>query len=603
MKKIGKNIVNKKPSIYPVGKLIYIYIILIVIIVLMIFNTINLNNTLGSSTNTYVNDVTSQLADDISMRIEAIKSSLRLLSDSINILPDNQEISSFLQKKCKSLEFTDLFVIDDKGNTIPEQSETFDLSLVSSSFKGENNLIYLDGQSLLFSTPIYDEKGISKVLIGIRDKENIQNLIKPKSFNGQGLSCIIDQNGNVVICVFSVLLYLIFLSYKKHKNWLEKIAFTDPLTAGLNNAGFQLDAQKLVNTAPPSNYTVIFLDIKQFKLINQNYGFNKGNDVLKHIYNVIYNNISSNELVARSENDHFFICLNESNKQIIQTRLDMIIAEINSFAKNKASQLTILQGACLIENPNSEINIIQDYARLACRLNSKKSKCTYYDKEILDTMKKEQELNDLFENSIKNKDFHMFLQPKIIISNNKIGGAEALVRWFHPERGTIYPSDFIPLFERNDNIIKLDLYIFEEVCIFLQDMIARGEKPFVISVNVSRVHFKDNDFLKAFARIKEQYRIPNNLIELELTESIFFDNQQIESIKDTIHQIHQYGFLCSLDDFGAGFSSLGLLKDFKVDGIKMDKKFFDDISSQKSKDIIANFIELADKLNISLVAE
>ena len=164
MKKIGKNIVNKKPSIYPVGKLIYIYIILIVIIVLMIFNTINLNNTLGSSTNTYVNDVTSQLADDISMRIEAIKSSLRLLSDSINILPDNQEISSFLQKKCKSLEFTDLFVIDDKGNTIPEclkicimfrctngywtrsvkvfyraQSETFDLSLVSSSFKGENN--------------------------------------------------------------------------------------------------------------------------------------------------------------------------------------------------------------------------------------------------------------------------------------------------------------------------------------------------------------------------------------------------------------------------------------------------------------------------------
>ena len=92
-------------------------------------------------------------------------------------MPDNQEISSFLQKKCKSLEFTDLFVIDDKGNTIPEQSETFDLSLVSSSFKGENNLIYLDGQSLLFSTPIYDEKGISKVLIGIRDKENIQNLI------------------------------------------------------------------------------------------------------------------------------------------------------------------------------------------------------------------------------------------------------------------------------------------------------------------------------------------------------------------------------------------------------------------------------------------
>lgn len=160
------------------------------------------------------------------------------------------------------------------------------------------------------------------------------------------------------------------------------------MTAGLNNAGFQLDAQKLVNTAPPSNYTVIFLDIKQFKLINQNYGFNKGNDVLKHIYNVIYNNISSNELVARSENDHFFICLNESNKQIIQSRLDMIIAEINSFAKNKASQLTILQGACLIENPNSEINIIQDYARLACRLNSKKSKCTYYDKEILDTMKK-----------------------------------------------------------------------------------------------------------------------------------------------------------------------------------------------------------------------
>lgn len=197
----------------------------------------------------------------------------------------------------------------------------------------------------------------------------------------------------------------------------------------------------------------------------------------------------------------------------------------------------------------------------------------------------------------------MYLQPKVDIDNNTIGGAEALVRWHIPGRGMIFPSDFIPLFEKNEKIITLDLYIFEEVCIFLKDWISQNQKPFPISVNVSRVHFRDKNFLDKFYSIKQKYSIPDNLIELELTESILFDYQEIDIIQKTINQIHDYGFLCSLDDFGSGFSSLGLLKDFSVDGLKMDKIFFDDITSKKSKCIISTLIELAKNLNIYVVAE
>ena len=239
-----------------------------------------------------------------------------------------------------------------------------------------------------------------------------------------------------------------------------------------------------------------------------------GNRILKSIYHVLECHIHSNEIVARSENDHFFLCLHESQKQEIQKRLDNMIDEIHSLDQQNAAHLRIVQGACFIENNHDEINMIQDCARLACRIHGEQSQCHYYDKEIMETMKKEQELNYMFEDSIENQYFHMYLQPKVDLANHKICGAEALIRWIHPQLGYIYPSEFIPVFERNDNIIKLDLYIFEKTCLFIREWLNQHYEAFPISVNVSRRHFNDSHFLNDFYKVKEHYCIPDDLIEL-----------------------------------------------------------------------------------------
>ena len=211
-------------------------------------------------------------------------------------------------------------------------------------------------------------------------------------------------------------------------------------------------------------------------------------------------------------------------------------------------------------------------------------------------------LDTLFDESIQNGDFKLYLQPKVSLETNEICGAEALVRWIHPEYGAIYPSDFIPLFERNGKICRLDIYMFEEVCKLVHQWKEEGRKLVPISVNLSRRNIGMGNFVQNYVEIKEKYDIPDSLIEFELTESLFFDTQQIQIVKQIIEEMHAHGFLCSLDDFGFGYSSLALLKEFDVDTIKLDRQFFLGESDKMWK-VVGKLISLAKELGIHIVAE
>lgn len=198
----------------------------------------------------------------------------------------------------------------------------------------------------------------------------------------------------------------------------------------------------------------------------------------------------------------------------------------------------------------------------------------FYDAAFTQRLQKERDLNALFEGSLENGDFQVYLQPKVWVENGSLGGAEALVRWNHPRRGMIYPSDFIPLFEKNGKICRLDFYVFEEVCRAIHRWARNGMRLFPVSVNLSRQHFDDPEVLLKFKDIADRYEIPAGLLELELTESIFFDDQRIENVKHQIRKMHRLGFRCSLDDFGAGYSSLGLLMEFDVDAVQAGPPVF-----------------------------
>lgn len=176
-----------------------------------------------------------------------------------------------------------------------------------------------------------------------------------------------------------------------------------------------------------------------------------------------------------------------------------------------------------MEEPGQEIAILQDRARLASQSRNPDLEpgCVFYDDSLTVELKMEEEMNSLFAGSIENHDFQVYLQPKVGLESRALEGAEALVRWIHPKRGIIYPSDFIPLFERNGKICKLDLYVFTEVCRLISRWEKNGKEAVPVSVNLSRQHFADEDFLEQFADIAQQYHIPAGMIEFELTESHF----------------------------------------------------------------------------------
>ena len=548
---------------------------------------------------------------------------------------------------------------------------------------------------------LYQENNIIGVLEGTGNKESMQRLIQPVSFDGQGLTCIADTEGNVVISptdldpfmrlddifkedseettvrnikrmqenmkegkngVFSfvavdgrelilsynilksydwvlltlvpadlisyetdryviqtfaivagtILLFLFFLLillfiYRNNRRRLEYIAFVDAVTGGMNNAAFCLKLRETLKNARRNEYTVAVINIRNFKMINESFGTHEGDRTLHYCMQILRKNVKEGEIAARGNADDFFLCLKEGNRNIVAARLQEIVREINSFNENLENpyHLSFRQGAYLIDEPDLDSTIIQDRVMTACMNQQEfgENSCVFYDICFTQKMKQEHELNAMFRGALENGDFKVYFQPKVSLEDEKTAGAEALVRWQHPEEGMISPGDFIPLFEKNGNICRLDCYVFEEVCRTIDRWRREGRKLFPVSVNLSRQHFKRNDFLNQFADVAAKYRIPEGLLELELTESIFFDDNSIAMVRESINRMHELGFKCSLDDFGSGFSSLGLLKEFDVDTIKLDRRFFLEMSKPKAEDVVECLIDLAGRLKVKTVAE
>lgn len=548
---------------------------------------------------------------------------------------------------------------------------------------------------------LYQENNIIGVWGGTGNKESMQRLIQPVSFDGQGLTCIADTEGNVVIsptdldpfmrlddifkedseettvrnikrmqenmkegkngvfsfvavdgrelilsynilksydCVLltlvpadlisyetdryviqtfaivagTILLFLFFLLillfiYRNNRRRLEYIAFVDAVTGGMNNAAFCLKLRETLKNARRNEYTVAVINIRNFKMINESFGTHEGDRTLHYCMQILRKNVKEGEIAARGNADDFFLCLKEGNRNIVAARLQEIVREINSFNENLENpyHLSFRQGAYLIDEPDLDSTIIQDRVMTACMNQQEfgENSCVFYDICFTQKMKQEHELNAMFRGALENGDFKVYFQPKVSLEDEKTAGAEALVRWQHPEEGMISPGDFIPLFEKNGNICRLDCYVFEEVCRTIDRWRREGRKLFPVSVNLSRQHFKRNDFLNQFADVAAKYRIPEGLLELELTESIFFDDNSIAMVRESINRMHELGFKCSLDDFGSGFSSLGLLKEFDVDTIKLDRLFFLDMSKPKAEDVVECLIDLAGRLKVKTVAE
>lgn len=412
----------------------------------------------------------------------------------------------------------------------------------------------------------------------------------------------------IITLLFFVFIGIIVFSKREEQKLLEQLAYRDPVTGGLNWLKFEEDAKTAIKKAKQGTYAMVSLDIKKFKLINDMSGSEEGNRLLWYVNQVLENNLEKEELVSRASADTFYLLMKDKSQDEMFDWVEKVALTINSFNEKRQQKyyIGIAVGVYTVDDDSIDIIMIQDRANVArknCKLSSQELlfSCAFYTDIERKQMLWEKEVNNRMSLALENHEFIIYLQPKINVETEKVAGAEALVRWKDKERGIIPPNDYIPIFEKNKFIIRLDLYVFEEVCKIIAKWIENGITPIPVSVNLSRIHMENRNFLKQYKEIFEKYKIPANLIEIELTETVAFEN--MDRLKEVIDEIHEIGFLCSMDDFGSGYSSLNMLKDIRVDTLKLDKKFFDDEDNTRGKDVVESVVHLARKLDMWTVAE
>ena len=400
--------------------------------------------------------------------------------------------------------------------------------------------------------------------------------------------------------------------YREKVSYIEKLkqsAFIDELTGERTFFKFKEDAQVLLDHSIDFKYALVKLDIENFKLVNKTFGLEVGNHILKTVSTAIKSLLSSkDEAFARISVDEFIVLyryhgmdeLDECRESFIRTFNELIQENADYNIKFKIGQYVIKKEV----DSNQDINDFYEFVNFAHRQAKQHLDIdvTLYDEAFLKEALREKEIENKMAKALSDHEFLVFLQPKYRLSDEAIDGAEALVRWKTKDGNYIYPNDFIPILEKNGFITQLDMYMLEGACRIISRWICNGIAPVRISVNFSRQHLKNRKFVADVLEIVERFQIDPKWIEIELTETAIFDNFSL--LEDILLQLHQAGFTMSMDDFGSGYSSLGLLKNLRVDVIKIDRSFFvNQQSEQRSKIVLGSVIDMAKKLGIYTVAE
>ena len=384
------------------------------------------------------------------------------------------------------------------------------------------------------------------------------------------------------------------------RNRLLELAYIDPITGlGNYNAYLARTKEKLeIN----SKKTMIILDIDKFKTFNKKYGHMKGNELLKRVGEEIKHAIRKADIVCRLANDVFGIFLvGEVDVENITGRLNNKISRINM--GDIWYNLRISMGVYICDKAEKDVQSIIDKAIMAHDSIKGKYHVPYgvFTEEFEQKMIRESEIENMMEEAIKNKEFEVYYQPQISTKTEKMEGAEALVRW-KKDGEMIAPSEFIPIFEKNYFIIKLDEYVYERVCENIQEIKKEFKEFPKISVNISKESLLEKDFLEKYMKITEQYGISPDDIEIEITERTTVDNHI--DMKEILEKLKEKGFYIVIDDFGTGYSSLNMLEMLPIDMIKIDKSFIDRIDEKNQTiNLLEIILLISKKLNLKTVAE
>lgn len=386
---------------------------------------------------------------------------------------------------------------------------------------------------------------------------------------------------------------------------LQYLSEYDVLTGIYNRNKFATVTNEMIQNNANTQFAFVRFDIDRFSLVNSYYGSEEGDRLLIYIANVlsdIANDYQNLMTYARIEADEFAFCMEYKNDADIEMVIQKTHEQIKKFQIR--FNLVVSFGVYKVSQDDLSIDIMIDNANLAAKQikgNYINTYCVYTD-DLRDNLTGEQEIVNEMSEALEKEQFIVYLQPKYNLASNAPAGAEALVRWEHPEKGMISPAEFVPVFERNGFIEKLDYYMWEHTCKLLRRWMDEGKTPEPISVNVSRVNLYNPMLVENICELADKYHIPHELLHLEITESVYTDTPIM--IQEMIDKFHEHGFIILMDDFGSGYSSLNILKDIDIDILKIDMKFFEKARIPgRSESIISSVVRMAKWLNITVIAE
>lgn len=403
---------------------------------------------------------------------------------------------------------------------------------------------------------------------------------------------------------------------KVKQQYLEFAAHHDPLTHLPNRLMFEDALKKTVLSANNENrhFTIYLVDLDNFKYFNDQYGHLIGDRMVVEVANRLRTQISGVDVVARLDGDEFVVLqqdvLDLSASENIANRILSIIAEpyeYQGFTLKVAASVGIarfpddvlvsqaeeLLGEEIVNNATFALQEAKGNGKGQFQLFTEKMRSS-----LTDRIRMEQDLRI----GLQENQFEVFYQPKINIQTKQCTGAEALVRWNHPENGFVSPEDFVPVAEETGLIIELGEWVLRNACIKMRELQTLGYTGLTIAVNISAVQFTDGNLLPMVTRALKDTQINPELLELEITESAIM-NDPAEVIR-SLHQLSQHGMKLAIDDFGTGYSSLAYLKKFPVDTLKIDKAFITDVSSDNDDvAIVEAILGLGKHFNMKVVAE
>ncbi len=454
---------------------------------------------------------------------------------------------------------------------------------------------------------------LAKTITSIDYRAVSEYMLKANTYPLANFRTFIRNHSSAIILILTVVLVLVLLvagHIIRDEKKIRKLMYKDTFMDIWNLNYLIYWGEHKLMPEHRGSYAVVYLNVSQFRRYNIIYGWDAGEKLLEGIADLLKGSVDRKlEICARNQGDRFALLLNCGSREALLERLSMLKDQVEDYIyADTGNRMQVQLGIYFIEQQVKDLQVALNYASQALDFTGDKADnaVKVYDGELEQMLKERHQREKLLQSVDVWKDFAAYYQPKVDIRSGQIVGAEALVRFLDPTEGGAVkaPGFFVPYYEQTGKITEIDFFVYESVCRMLRRRLDQGKKVVTVSCNFSRMHFIKPGFAEKFEEILDRYRIDRELIEVEITETLVIEKLQQNTVKETLDTLHQKGIHLSIDDFGAGHSSLGIFEQVPASVVKLDRSFLlNQQDHNRQVAIMRGIVNMAQNLEAQIVCE